>query len=206
MRARHVFAVACVLIISACAGPAPGPSGSANPSSTSSPSTSTSSSPTPEAPGPVTAFVIGGDEVTAVDAEGDLVSSHAYDTDTDAMLAYLQPLLGAPHSDSNDFCVFYDWGPDTLSLIGVYGSGYHMLVKVPQVNGIRLESTEGFAVGDEVGSYLSSHPANEFGAVRYDPQGSSSTLGAWAYTFENAVYSMASPTSGGLGDNFSCGA
>ncbi|CAN5367864.1 hypothetical protein BH11ACT3_BH11ACT3_10070 [soil metagenome] len=76
-----------------------------------------------------------------------------------------------------------------------------VIMKVPSVNGVRIQGPEGFAVGDDVSAYLAEHPADDGGAAQFDVANVSDGLGAWLSETDSTVDSMVAPARGLYGES-----
>jgi len=173
---RLVLIVAGSVFLSGCTATAPD-AGAPTTSSTVAPSASPITTPTAEVPVPTIATVsIGATGVDTLDDAGQVIDSAVYADGPDALIAFLTDAIGSEpvaerDGDSEDSCAapstILRWG-DEVSVTKrdvesppLYNSA--VTVRAGETDtGIRLESSTGFAVGDDGAAILATLPADQY--------------------------------------------
>lgn len=150
-------ALIAVLALAGCGSPAPEPTEAA-------PSPTQTVAPTPD-PGPAADVVIGAAGVTVTDADGVELASADYDEGVAALVDAVEVGLGEAEVSDEDSCgpmTYYRWG-EAMQLSSNQGRDElsNIKVKAATFGGVRIESTPGIAVGDDVSELVSMLPADQ---------------------------------------------
>jgi len=127
-------------------------------------------SPTPSATAsaPAVALRLSGSELAAVDAGGATVVAASFDGGPDAAVDLIshttgsEPTVTAETEGCAGPLTSYEW--DGAVVTAWTGSdGFVVAFSVPELGGVRLESSGGFAVGDDITAFASTAPAEDVG-------------------------------------------
>lgn len=155
-----VLAAAVTVLLSGCASAAPEASGTQTP-------TGATSTPTP-APA-VSTIVMSGTRLVAKTTAEEEIATVDFAQGTEASVAFLTTALGtAPvqFTESDiEACTTvtarYSWGDTALVLDVWEPAGFAVAFGEPSVNGIALQSSEQFAVGDNAQDFFNTLPADQ---------------------------------------------
>lgn len=172
MQARAAVFVLSGLLLSGCALASPSaqaPSSAPAPAPTPAGTTSTTEAPTqaPTLEPTVSTIQLSGSALTSETETGEPISSVAFADGTEASVAFLTSALGAEPEQSvpgemeacNNVTARYSWGDTALVLDVWEPAGFVINMGESSVNGIRLQSSGGFAAGEDAQAFFDALPA-----------------------------------------------
>lgn len=162
-----MLAVLAGLLLSACTStPAPSSTPPATAAATAPPTTTPPATPTPSAEPAVATVVMSGSRLVSQTADGQTVQTAAFADGPDAAIAFLTTAFGAPPVQSEmteaEACdapsTHYGWGDAMLSVSSI---GFTVRFSGPAAAGIALQSSGGFAVGENAQAYFDTLPEEQ---------------------------------------------
>jgi hypothetical protein len=174
------------------------------------------SQPAAESPGAPASIVISADGVAVLDAAGTPVGTEDFLGGADGLVTLLEGALGPatpaePGAESCSTATVYTWGDDhAVAVAESTEDGPAPLTvstKVDELEGIRIVTSTGFAVGDDVSAVLESLPADQMNeAIQFiwelNARSGSEPFGGWAFADYDThlVYGIGAP--GVLGSGY----
>jgi hypothetical protein len=135
------------------------------PTPTPTPTASPTTDPTPE-PAAVATLQFSGSDVQSLDDGGEQIAVAEFEGGADAVVGFIAEALDTK-PEIEDFpaeCAaagrLYDWGELTL-VTWVNSDEFRLTIATPEVAGVRLETTGGFAPGDDVSEFIATLPEED---------------------------------------------